>query len=302
MVINIGYFLTFALALANLRAMTASRLRSFSFAVIAFFAVAIVRSAEADTILYGSTGGTDGRLYQIDVTTQMVTFIGSTGFERIGGIAFNANGVLYGVSGGSANQGTLLTINLTNGAATVIGLLSDPNAAVDGLRFNSQGVLYGSSFNNSTSVGELLTIDPSNANVLSSLTLSGSGNSYCAGIAFDALDVLYGSRGNSSGRAEDLDLINRNTGVLTPIGGMEAVISDIVFSGDGTLYGSSPTGNLYSINPMTGAKTLLFNTGISNFSGLAAPVPEPSVSILLVLPILASFVLMWRRVRPSKVL
>jgi outer membrane protein assembly factor BamB len=195
----------------------------------------------------------------------------------------------------------LLTINLTNGAATVIGLLSDPNAAVDGLRFNSQGVLYGSSYNNSAGVGQLLTIDPSNANVLSSLTLSGSGNSYCAGIAFDALDVLYGSRGNASGRAEDLDLIQSN-GTLTPIGGMEAVISDIVFSGDGTLYGSSPTGNLYSINPMTGVKTLLFNTGISNFSGLAAPVPEPSVSILLVLAILALFVLMRRRVRPSKVL
>ena len=275
--------------------MSSQRVRSFTFAVIAFFAVAIVRLAEADTILYGSTGGTDGRLYQIDVTTQMVTFIGSTGFARIGGIAFDGNGVLYGVSGGSATQGTLLTINPTNGAATVIGLLSDPNAAVDGLRFNSQGVLYGSSFNNSTSVGQLLTIDPSNANVLSSLTLSGSGNSYCAGIAFDALNVLYGSRGNASGRLEDLDLIQPN-GTLTPIGGMEAVISDIVFSGS-TLYGSSPTGDLYSINAITGAKTLLFNTGIPNFAGLAAPVPEPSTSILFVLAILVLFVLMRRHAR-----
>jgi len=292
--------LTFAFALESLATMNSPRVRSFIFGVTALVVVAVGRLADADTILYGSTGGTDGRLYQIDVTTQVVTFIGSTGFERLGGIAFNANGVLYGVSGGSGSQGTLLTINLTNGAATVIGLLSDPNAAVDGLRFNSQGVLYGSSYNNSLSVGQLLTIDPSNANVLSSLTLSGSGNSYCAGIAFDALNVLYGSRGNASGRAEDLDLIQPN-GVLTPIGGMEAVISDIVFSGS-TLYGSSPTGDLYSINPITGAKTLLFNTGISNFSGLAAPVPEPSVSILLVLAILALFVLMWRRVRPSNVL
>ncbi|MGH8102157.1 MAG: PEP-CTERM sorting domain-containing protein [Chthoniobacterales bacterium] len=276
--------------------MSSLRIRSFIFGVTALAVVAIVRLADADTILYGSTGGTDGRLYQIDVTTQIVTFIGSTGFERIGGIAFNANGLLYGVSGGSASQGTLLTINLTNGAATVIGLLSDPNAAVDGLRFNSQGVLYGSSFNNNTGAGQLLTIDPSNANVLSSLTLSGSGNSYCAGIAFDALDVLYGSRGNASGRAEDLDLIQPN-GTLTPIGGMEAVISDIVFSGDGTLYGGSPTGDLYSINAITGAKTLLFNTGIANFAGLAAPVPEPSTSILFVLAIFVLFVLIRRHAR-----
>jgi len=214
--------------------MSSARIRSFTVVVIAFFAVAIVRLAEADTILYGSTGGTDGRLYRIDVTTQAVTFIGSTGFQRIGGIAFNANGVLYGVSGGSASQSTLLTIDPMTGMATVIGLVSDPNANIDGLRFNSQGVLYGSAYEG---VGVLVTIDPSNANILTSLTLSGSGNSFCAGIAFDPLDVLYGSRGNASGRGEDLDLIQPN-GTLTPIGGMEAVISDIVFYSNGTLYGS----------------------------------------------------------------
>jgi outer membrane protein assembly factor BamB len=186
-----------------------------------------------------------------------------------------------------------LTINPLTGMATVIGLLSDPSANIDGLRFNSQGVLYGTAFEG---VGVLVTIDPSNANILSSLTLSGSGNSFCAGIAFDPLDVLYGSRGNAVGRAEDLDLIQPN-GTLTPIGGMEAVISDIVFSSDGTLYGSSPTGALYSINPITGAKTLLFNTGIPNFSGLAAPVPEPSASILLLIAALSLFPLMWRRAR-----
>ena len=243
-----------------------------------------------DTVLYGSTGGDNasggGRLWLIDVTTQSASLIGDTGFDRLGGITFDSNGTLYGVSGGSANQGTLMTIDPTNGTATVIGLLSDPNAAVDGLRFNSQGVLYGSSFDNSVSVGKLLTIDPSNAQVLTSLTLVGSGNSFCTGVAFNSLDVLYGSRGNSSGRLEDLDLIDQITGVLTPIGPMEAVISDVAFAADGTLYGSSPPGDLYSIDPITGTKTLLFNTGIPQFSGLAAPggptptpTPTPSPTV-----------------------
>lgn len=284
--------MTFDFALETLATMRSLRVRSFTFVVVALFAVAVVRFAEADTILYGSTGGTDGRLYRIDVTTRAVTFVGSTGFARIGGIAFNANGVLYGVSGGSATRSTLLTIDPLTGMATVIGLVSDPSANIDGLRFNSQGVLYGTAYEG---VGVLVTIDPSNANILSSLTLSGSGNSFCAGIAFDPLDVLYGSRGNANGRAEDLDLIHPN-GMLTPIGGMDAVISDIVFS-SGILYGSSPTGELYSINPITGAKTLLFNTGIPNFAGLAAPVPEPSASILLVLTIVAWFVLIRRHLR-----
>jgi serine protease AprX len=237
-------------------------------------------------LLYGSTGGLNasggGRLWLIDVTNQSATLIGNTGFDRLGAIAFDSNGTLYGVSGASDTQGTLMTIDPTNGTPTVIGLLSDPNAAVDGLRFNSQGVLYGGSFNNSKGVGQLLTIDPSNANVLSSLTLVGSGNSFCPGIAFDSLDVLYGSRGNSTGRLEDIDLIDQVTGVLTPIGPMEAVISDIVFAPDGTLYGCSPTGDLYSIDPVTGTKTLLFNTGIAQLSGLAAapasPTPTPTPS------------------------
>ncbi len=190
-------------------------------------------------------------------------------FDRLGGIAFNASGTLYGVSGGSSAQGTLLTIDPNTGVATVIGPISDPNLGVDGLRFNSQGVLYGSAYDTINGVGVLVTIDPSNANILSSLTLMGSGNSFCAGIAFDPTDVLYGSRGNAADRLEDIDLVDQVSGELTPIGPMEAVISDIVFAADGTLYGDSPTGDLFSINPITGAKTLLFNTGINNLAGLA---------------------------------
>jgi hypothetical protein len=75
---------------------------------------------------------------------------------------------------------------------------------------------------------------------------------------------------------------------------MEAIISDIVFDATDTLYCSSPNGNLYSINPITGAKTLLFNTGITQFAGLAAPVPEPSVAVLFVIAALALVLVRWR--------
>src|SRR6266511_4739407 len=103
-----------------------------------------------------------------------------------------------------------------------------------------------------------------------------SWNSFCPGIAFDSLDVLYGSRRNSSGHEEDLDLIDQITGVLTPIGPMETVITDIVFAPDSVLYGSSPNGALYSINPVTGTKTHLFDTGIAKLSGLAAAPASPT--------------------------
>jgi hypothetical protein len=97
-------------------------------------------------------------------------------------------------------------------------------------------------------------IDPSNAKILSSLTLMGSGNSFADGIAFAPTGVLYASRGNAVGRSEDIDVVDQNTGVMTPIGPMEAVISDIVFALDGTFYGSSPNGDLYSIDPDTALK------------------------------------------------
>jgi hypothetical protein len=250
-------------------------LRLVGITVAFILALISISWAEADTILYGSTGDLNanggGRLYQINVTTQSATLIGNTGFDRLGGIAFDSDGFLYGVSGGSASQGTLLLISPYNGVATPIGPISNPNLGVDGLRFNSQGVLYGSAFDTIDGVGVLLTIDPSNANILSSLTLVGSGNSFCAGIAFDAANALYASRGNATNRLEDLDLVNQTTGVMTPIGPMEAVISDITFALDGILYGCSPNGDLYSINPVNGNKTFLFNTGINKLAGLAAP-------------------------------
>ncbi len=259
----------------------------FCFAHCAFGMAGVVNViSDTDTILYGSTGGDHagggGRLWLIDVTTQNASLIGDTGFDRLGGIAFDSSGTLYGVSGGSANPGILLTIDPTNGQAMDIGSISDPDTHVDGLRFNSQGVLYGSAYNDIDAVGVLVTIDPLNGDILNSLTLMGSGNSFCPGIAFHSKGVLYGSRGNSSKRTEDLDLIDQVTGVLTPIGPMEAVISDIVFAPDGILYGSSPTGDLYTIDPITGAKTLLFNTGILQLSGLAAapasPTPTPTAT------------------------
>jgi outer membrane protein assembly factor BamB len=265
--------------------------------------ISIPRAEAADTILYGSTGNLNsnggGRLYSIDVTTQSVTLIGNTGFDRLGGIAFNSSGVLYGASGGSIPGSTLLTIDPNTGMATVVGLISDRNIGVDGLRFDSQNNLYGAAFDGSISTGVLVTIDPSNANVLTSVTLMGSGNSFAAGIAFSSAGTLYGSRGNSAGHLEDLDLINQGTGQMTPIGSMTAVISDIAFSLDGTLYGSSPNGDLYSINPVSGDKTFLFNTGINSLSGLTTAVPEPSTFLLLAIAAAVFFVVMRCRARRS---
>ena len=255
---------------------------------IAIASLSLARTAPADTILYGSTGDSNadggGRLYAIDVTTQTVTLIGNTGFDRLSGIAFNNSGSLFGVAGGGAHPGTLITINPNTAAASTVGMIGG-GLAVDALRFDAQNRLYGGAYDSSILNGLLVTIDPMNGNLLSQVILSGSGVAFTPGLAFSPDGVLYGSRGNSAGHTEDLDVINPITGQLTPIGVATNSITDIAFGQDGLLYGVSSNGNLYSIDQTTGVETVLFDTGV-RLSGLAAAsqsVPEGSTMLLFAL-------------------
>jgi hypothetical protein len=278
--------------------------------------LALISLSKADTILYGSSGDSNasggGRLYQIDVTTQSVTLIGNTGFGNLGGIAFDNNGVLYGVAGGATAvvPGTLMTIDPNTGAATTVGTIG-ANIGVEALRFNSQNILYGGAYDSSITNGRLVTIDPTNGNILTSITTSGSGNGLTPGLAFDSSDVLYGSRGNSNGHTEDVDLVNTATGVLTPLP-LSAIdpshpITDLSFGSDGLLYASSAFGQLYSVDPTTGAETFLFDTGILKFSGLASQTnpsnpqstPDTGNSVLLFGSGLAGLMLLTRYLRSA---
>ncbi|HEY4284256.1 MAG TPA: hypothetical protein VGM62_14425 [Chthoniobacterales bacterium] len=282
--------------------------------IIALGFLGPVRQAKGDTILYGSSGDTNanggGLLYRIDVTTQTVTLIGNTGFDRLGGIAFDNNGVLYGAAGGALNSlpGKLITIDLNTAAAAAVGTFAS-NLGVEALRFNSQNTLYGGALDSNISNGVLLTIDPTNANILSSVPTVGSGsNSLTPGLAFNSADVLYGSRGNSFLHAEDVDLVDPTTGVLTPlplsIPDPAHPISDLSFGSDGILYGSSAFGQLYSIDSTTGLETLLFDTHILKFSGLASQfvpsgpqggVPDTGSSLLLFGSALVTVIFFYRR-------
>lgn len=236
-----------------------------------------------DVLLYASTGGDNpsggGRVYTIDPDSQVVTLIGNTGFDRLGGLAFNAGGVLYGVSGGSAGPGTLMTIDRNNGQPSVIGDVGGIQG-VDALAFGRNGTLYGGAWDGSQGTGALVTLDLSNGDVLTRVNFfGGSGNNFCAGLAFDGRFQLYASRGNSNGHTEDLDLVDIATGRLTPIGGATDIIADIWFAPDGRLFGGTPNGDLYRIDPSNGDKTLLFNTGV-RISGLTG-IPEPATVVLL---------------------
>jgi hypothetical protein len=226
--------------------------------------------------LYASTGGDNGAggglLYRIDTVAETVEFVGDTGLTRLGGIDFNGAGLLYGVDGGAVGPSGLFIIDPNTAEVTFVGPLDVAPGVprvdgVDALRFDAEGSLFGGGWDVIAQVGRLARIDVETGVVVSAQTHSGVPTPFTAGLAFSRDGVLYGSRGNAQSRTEDLVILNRETGALGSVGAATNVISDIWFNSDGTLYGGSPNGDLFTIDPATGAKTLLFNTGV-RISGL----------------------------------
>jgi Repeat of unknown function (DUF6923) len=222
----------------------------------------------------GALYGTDGaNLFLIDKTTGAASLIGPHGPVEvaIGAIAFDAGGVLYGISLTDAAQ--LYKIDVTSGAATAIGPLGIGFIFEGGLTFDATGRLIGvnqgnanaaQAFEINTATGAATVIGPPNgqARDLDDLTRDG--------------DVIYAidRPSNTLGRLDPA------TGVYTAIGGTGAIIGDtggLAFSeADGKLYATfANDGGFYTIDKATGAATLI---AINNVDfGLAfAPAEKPA--------------------------
>ena len=222
----------------------------------------------------GGLYGTDGaHLYLIDKATGVANLIGPHGAVEfaIGAIAFDAGGVLYGISLTDAAQ--LYTINVTNGAATAIGPLGVGFVFEGGLTFDSTGRLIGvnqgnanaaQAFQINTATGAATLIGPPSgqARDIDDLTREG--------------DVIYGidRPSNTLGR------LDPSTGTYSVIGGTGTTVGDtggLAFcEADGKLYATfAANGGFYTVDKATGAATLI---AINNVDyGLAfAPQPGPA--------------------------
>src|SRR5438874_7492047 len=81
-------------------------------------------------VLYGVTSDNTGELFSIDPATGAATDIGDTLYDSISAIAFRpSTGVLYAIGQDPANNeaNVLLTLNLSTGAGTAVGLLGVNN-------------------------------------------------------------------------------------------------------------------------------------------------------------------------------
>ncbi|MDY7093883.1 MAG: IPTL-CTERM sorting domain-containing protein [Acidobacteriota bacterium] len=201
----------------------------------------------SDGVLFGATGGGSSSIITIDPDTGVETLVGVHAFGAVNGLEFVGN-TLYGAffeSGGMGQEGNpnaqLVTVDQATGVLTVIGDITDINP-VRGLAYDSiTGTMYG--------VGSELTRPTE-------------------GITGDLLFTI--------------DLA---TGTPTPIGNTGAEITGgIEFGPDGTLYGgiafgggdaAAPEGILFNdgdlvtLDPATGAATLVGSTGVNPLSGLS---------------------------------
>ena len=276
-----------------------TKLRAFTIGAILALTFGFTANANADHILWASTGNTNGtneggRIYTINPETGSVTLVGDTTLHKLGALAFDNSGVLYGIAGGSRGPADLYTIDTNTAAATFVGTVMATNLnGIDAIDFDSLGTLFATGWFGANPV-RLLTLNPSTAGVDSDdVLIGGTGNGHVPGLAFDATDQLFGSRGNSGGHLEDLVSINTTSFMQAAIGGSTDDLSDIAFTRDGTLYGGSPATNLtggglvidselFTIDPTTGVKTsLIASTGI-RIAGLAThdnPIPTSGAPV-----------------------
>jgi hypothetical protein len=116
--------------------------------------------------------------------------------------------------GGGQNQGEILTIDQTTGAATLVGEgATDPQAGVTGLAFDSAGRLFASTINAALfggppPVSTLIQIDPLTGEqvaVIGTIRLAGGASVVINDLAIQpGTDVLFGTAINVSTNSKSL--------------------------------------------------------------------------------------------------
>ncbi|MFM9959546.1 MAG: hypothetical protein ACKVZJ_15930 [Phycisphaerales bacterium] len=232
----------------------------------AVIAAAAATSASAGTIYGVSTYApfAPAGLYAIDTGTGAATLIGSTGVDRINGIAWNpGNNTMYAYS----FDGELYTLNLTTGAATFVA--DQPVIVPEGdIAIAPTGAFH------ITDANELSILNGVTA-AITPIGLMGTAADDVSGLIFGGNGSLYGYAKNGAA-SDTLVSLNPGTGAATTIGNLgfnaNLNVGGLTFGADGVMY-LTDGATLFSVNPNTGASTFIGSHGTSQFSGLAVPAP-----------------------------
>jgi hypothetical protein len=288
------------------------------------YAILVVADVRGDVIMYGGLGGhangdstNDGALALVSQTTGAVTIVGHpAGVARLTGIAFDSAGNLFATT--SDNQpfpppvpnprtSNLLLLDRNTGAILRnIGPVHDAAGAMNISRIAIQpgtDKLFAvrSPEDQTGQFGKLYTIDKTTGLA----TLIGDTHAFFAAIAFAPDGRLFEAAADLNFQTGDvlnirLQTLNPATGaVLTSVPTVDYLPALGFRPGDGVLFaGTGDSHQLFTVNPLTGALTLVGDTGTNFVSSLSfgpAPVPEPSTLALFSLGALGLLGHAWRR-------
>jgi hypothetical protein len=204
---------------------------------------------------FGGFDGNSNSLFSVNTATGTSTMIGATGLSQIneGDMTIRpSDGKLFACSNllknGNQNSLQMFTLNPATGAATVVGTVETATQATPA---DISGLAFspaGDLFAMDNDSLNLLRIDPATASILQTIPLTGIASlGSVAGLAF-----------------------NPQSGVL--------------YMADGT--SNVNNANLYTIDPSSGAVTLVGSTGIKQMAALTftpAQLPEPGMAGLVMI-------------------
>lgn len=236
--------------------------------VVSLLRIAVPAQASPLAFAIDNVGG----LYSIDLTTATATLIGTTSMAgRPGGLALSSSGVLFATDWNfsSSFRSKLYSIDPETAETTAIG--ETGAGLIFALDFNGT-TLFGSQFKRNPRISSMNTATGESGGI----TNFGDSN-----LRIDALTALSSSTmlvmTRLQGSHNVLRSIDINTGVTgVPLGASRGpVIGAMDFASDGNLYGVDFTGGVWQINPTTGERTAIGNTGNHYWFGLAA-IPSKS--------------------------
>ena len=214
--------------------------------------------AWGQSVLYAADGrGTVGNLYILNPANgAVVTTVGSIGFSVTGLAIHPITGIMYGSTGRESGPSlaSLITINKTTGAGTLIGAFNVGGDTMADLTFTPDGTLYGW---NEPSVGGLNTVNlaTGQATLVGNAGIVGSSGS---GLAANASGTLFYAGSRDGGPLRTVDRVTGAPTTVATLTGIENTpINALAFSPANVLFASTKSRNLLSINTGTGAVSVL---------------------------------------------
>jgi hypothetical protein len=224
-------------------------------------------------------------LYDVDPATGAASNPRGTGVGHVVGVAYSADGVLYGLTNSTAptSPNSLVTFNPATGVAHVVGSTGLTSIFEGDLAYDPvSGKLYGC-YNLRGGQRELFTID-TQTGTATAITTSLPGD-------LSAMVCTYGgSLYALDTTQESLLKVNKSTGALISsqslnlaLGSTAGMTVDpytgVCYVADGD---SDGTDKLYTLDLATGVLTQVGPTGLPDgLAGLTLPTPEPATLALL---------------------